>query len=154
MLSLSFFPTHSPSFLQPVLTTWASVVTWTSLRASACRRSGSPFWMTLDSRSWRGLRALSSSYVCQWTAFWENLGRLQSSSTTLCLTVSGLIYLKFTFPTLCVQYFGNSSTSLGKAVPICLSVCLLPVFTDIQVLRGWITLNLEIPDFSFSYSSS
>lgn len=76
------------SFLQLALTTWASVVTWTLPRASACKHSGSPFWTTWVSQSWRGLRALSFSYVCQWTASWENLGRQQSSSMTLCLTVS------------------------------------------------------------------
>ncbi len=79
---------HSLSSLQLVLTTWASVVTWILPRASACKHSGSQFWMTWVSQSWRGLRGLSLSYVCQWTASWENLGRLRSSSMTLCLTVS------------------------------------------------------------------
>ena len=80
------------SLLQLASTTWASVVTWTSPRASACRHSGSPFWMTWDSRSWRGLRALSLSCACQWTASWGNRGRLKFSLTTLCLTVSDVIW--------------------------------------------------------------
>lgn len=61
----SVLSSRSLSFLQLALTTWASVVTLTLPRASACRRSGSPFWMTWVSQSWRGLRALSLSYVCQ-----------------------------------------------------------------------------------------
>lgn len=82
---LSFFP-------QLVSTMWASVVTWTLPLVSACRPSGSPSWMTWGSQSWRGLRHLSLSFVCRWTAFWENLQRLQSSSMTQCLTVRHLTF--------------------------------------------------------------